>query len=123
MDSSRAVGVAPAGGKELAAAVVAAGRALDRLADALGEHEQVRVGGADQASALAALREENRQLREALESRGSIERAKGVLMAHNNCSERDAFSILADLARREQRKVRVIADELLGSLAGAAEPS
>lgn len=121
MDSASAVGVSPAGGKELAAAVKAAGHALEQLAEALGhQHEPVR-GGAESAPALAALREENRQLREALESRGSIERAKGVLMAHHNCSERDAFSILATLARREQRKVRVIADELLGSL--AVEPS
>jgi hypothetical protein len=123
VESSSAVGAPPTGGKELAAAVKAAGRALERLAETLGQqHEPVR-GGADQDSALAALREENRQLREALESRGSIERAKGVLMAHRNCSEHDAFSILTTRARREQRKVRVIADELLGSLAGAAVPS
>jgi hypothetical protein len=122
VDSASAVDVPAAGGKELAAAVKAAGHALEQLAEELGrqQHEPVR-GGAEPAPALAALREENRQLREALESRGSIERAKGVLMAHHNCSERDAFSILATLARREQRKVRVIADELLGSL--AVEPS
>lgn len=121
MDSSGAVAAPPAGGRELAAAVKAAGRALDRLAEQLGQQHDPVPGGADQASAIAALREENRQLREALESRGSIERAKGVLMAHRNCSEHDAFGILTALARREQRKVRVIADELLGSLAGAGE--
>jgi hypothetical protein len=124
VESSSAAGAPYAGGKELAAAAEAAGRALGRLSEALDRrHEPVRSGGnLDQASALAALREENRQLREALESRGSIERAKGVLMAHHNCSEHDAFSILVTLARREQRKVRVIADELLGSLAVLPEP-
>lgn len=119
MDSSWAIGASPVGGTELAVAVKAAGRALDRLAETLGRQQELARGGVDQTTALAALREENRQLREALESRGSIERAKGVLMAHRNCSERDAFGILAALARREQRKVRVIADELLDSLAGA----
>lgn len=120
MDPSGTLGTPPVGGSELAAAVKEAGYALERLAEALGRQHGTPRTGADGIPALAALREENRQLREALESRGAIERAKGVLMVHHNCSERDAFGILATLARREQRKVRVIADELLDSLAGAA---
>jgi len=56
-----------------------------------------------------ALRVENRQLKEALEARSVIERAKGILMARRGCDEATAFQLLATLARREQRKVRAIA--------------
>lgn len=82
--------------------------------------------GAVMSSAVAStdgrwdLVEENRQLREALESRATIERAKGVLMALHDCSEQEAFKILADTARRRHRKVRRVAEEFLLTLAAEA---
>lgn len=113
-----------AGRMDLAAAALrAAGHAFERLAEAVEPPKKAPVPpdqGRD-AAELAALREENRQLREALESRSSIERAKGVLMAKHNCSEQEAFGILSAAARRQQRKVRVVADELLGRLAAATQ--
>lgn len=56
-----------------------------------------------------AVRVENRQLKEALEARSVIERAKGMLMARRGCDEATAFQLLVTLARKEQRKVRAIA--------------
>jgi len=121
-DGSGAVGRA-----DLAAAALrAAGFAFERLADAVERPPALAPPEPEQIpSVLDALREENRQLREALESRSSIERAKGVLMAKHSCTEREAFSILAAAARRQQRKVRIVADELLADLTpvgGVAEP-
>jgi AmiR/NasT family two-component response regulator len=56
-----------------------------------------------------ALRVENRQLREALEGRALIERAKGMLMARRGCDEATAFEMLVALSRQQQRKVRAVA--------------
>ena len=55
------------------------------------------------------LRAENRQLKEALEGRALIERAKGMLMALRNCDEAAAFQLLVTLSRQQQRKVRAVA--------------
>jgi response regulator NasT len=56
-----------------------------------------------------ALRAENRQLKEALDARSLIERAKGMLMVRRGCDEAAAFQLLVTLARKEQRKVRAVA--------------
>ncbi|WP_369263950.1 ANTAR domain-containing response regulator [Streptomyces sp. R35] len=58
---------------------------------------------------LEALRAENRQLKEALEGRALIERAKGILMARRGCDEATAFRILVALSRKQHRKVRAVA--------------
>jgi len=58
---------------------------------------------------LEALRTENRQLKEALEGRALIERAKGMLMARRGCDEATAFRMLVTLSREQQRKVRAVA--------------
>jgi AmiR/NasT family two-component response regulator len=59
-----------------------------------------------------ALRVENRQLREALEGRALIERAKGMLMARRGCDEATAFEMLVVLSRKQQRKVRAVAADV-----------
>src|SRR5215471_21841990 len=46
------------------------------------------------------LRSENRQLREALEGRSVIERAKGMLMVLHDCDEEAAFQMLVALSQR-----------------------
>jgi AmiR/NasT family two-component response regulator len=58
---------------------------------------------------LEALRTENRQLKEALEGRALIERAKGMLMARRGCDEATAFRLLVALSRKQHRKVRAVA--------------
>ena len=48
-------------------------------------------------------------LKEALEGRALIERAKGMLMARRGCDEATAFQMLVALSRKQQRKVRAVA--------------
>lgn len=61
---------------------------------------------------LEALRTENRQLKEALEGRALIERAKGMLMAVRGCDEGAAFQLLVALSRKQGRKVRAVAADM-----------
>lgn len=84
------------------------------------EHQQAAELLADQAGvALANTRtysecsDKIRQLQEALESRVIIEQAKGVLMATTRCSPDDAFEQLKQRSQRENRKLRVVAEEIV----------
>ena len=63
---------------------------------------------------LEALRTENRQLKEAIEGRALIERAKGMLMARRGCDEATAFRVLVTLSRKQHRKVRAVAADFAG---------
>lgn len=99
---------------ELVAAAKAAAFTLEQLASCLGRGRSPGFDGTDVPSERwEALCEENRQLREALDSRGAIERAKGVLMGRFGYTEQEAFTLLVTTARRRHRKVRMIASELL----------
>lgn len=49
----------------------------------------------------------------ALEHRGTIEQAKGVIMTTTGCSPDDAFDLLREQSQRENRKVREIAQEIV----------
>ena len=55
------------------------------------------------------------QLQGALESRTVIEQAKGFLAAQESISVREAYEQLRSKARRERRRLSVVAAELLGS--------
>lgn len=57
------------------------------------------------------------QLAAALESRGVIEQAKGVLMSVQGCDADSAFDILRRASQRENRKLRVIAEEVVARAA------
>lgn len=101
----------------IAAAARAVAYTLEQLAVSLGSPAAGAGAGADEPSdRWEALLEENRQLREALDSRGAIERAKGVLMGRYGCTEQDAFTLLATAARRQHRRVRLIAHDLLSGI-------
>ena len=52
-------------------------------------------------------------LQRAMESRATIEQAKGILMARQRCSADEAFDILRRASQRENRKLRDIADEMV----------
>lgn len=54
-----------------------------------------------------------RNLEEALESRGVIDQAKGILMAREGCNADDAFDILRRASQRANRKVRDLAQEIV----------
>jgi response regulator NasT len=60
-----------------------------------------------------ALRQEAADLRQALEDRKVIERAKGVLMKKGNLDEQDAFRRLQKLASEKSRKLVEIAQMIL----------
>lgn len=59
------------------------------------------------------LRREAADLRQALEDRKTIERAKGIVMRRAALDEADAFRRLQDLASRQNRKLVEIARQLL----------
>jgi GAF domain-containing protein len=56
------------------------------------------------------------QLQEALESRVVIEQAKGVLMATEGIDAEAAFQVLKDRSQRTNRKIRLVAEEVIASL-------
>jgi AmiR/NasT family two-component response regulator len=59
------------------------------------------------------LHEKVEQLESALERRGVIERAKGVLMERHGVGEREAFGLLRDQARSSGRRVVQVAHSVL----------
>jgi len=76
---------------------------------------------------LDALRREVDQMRQGALSRAVIERAKGILMQGYGLSEAQSFEILNEMSKREHRKVRDIAADVVDgarptSLPPAPEP-
>jgi AmiR/NasT family two-component response regulator len=63
------------------------------------------------------LQEKVEQLESALERRGVIERAKGILMERHGVSEREAFELLRDQARPSGRRVVEVAQGVLDARA------
>jgi AmiR/NasT family two-component response regulator len=59
------------------------------------------------------LTEKVEQLESALERRGVIERAKGILMERHSVGERDAFEMLRDHARASGRRVVDVAQSVV----------
>ena len=59
------------------------------------------------------LHEKVEQLEGALERRGVIERAKGILMERHGCDERQAFDLLRDHSRSTGRRVVDVAQAVL----------
>ncbi len=65
-----------------------------------------------------ALELEVAQLRTAMASRAVIEQAKGVLMLLTGCADQAAFDLLTHISSHTHRKVRDVAQELVGSACG-----
>ena len=63
------------------------------------------------------------QLREALASRGRIEQAKGVLIARHGCTPDTAFEMLVAQSQDENRKLRVVADDIVAIAQNGAGPT
>jgi GAF domain-containing protein len=57
----------------------------------------------------------------AMQSRATIEQAKGILMAAQHCGPDPAFEILVRASQRQNRKLRDIADELVRNTAARHE--
>ena len=88
---------------------------------AVGDHERerglelraqaaaVRAGRATHTNLLVELQDEVAGLRKAMETRATIEQAKGILMAAEHCTPEEAFDVLVRASQRENRKLAVIA--------------
>ncbi len=63
----------------------------------------------------------NETLREALATREIIGEAKGIVMARAHCSPDEAFDQLRQISQRENRKLRVVAEELVASVESARD--
>lgn len=62
-----------------------------------------------------ALKDEVHDLKDAMETRKLIERAKGILMKRCTISEEDAFKILQRYSQKENKKMREIAKSIISA--------
>ncbi len=67
----------------------------------------------DVESQAIRLRVEVAGLQRAMESRATIEQAKGILMAAEHCSPSAAFDILTRASQRQNRKLALVAAEIV----------
>jgi GAF domain-containing protein len=65
------------------------------------------------ARAYWGAKEQSEQLQRAMESRATIEQAKGILMAQSRVTPEEAFQLLVRASQRENRKLREIAAEIV----------
>ncbi len=75
----------------------------------------LRVARHDRPSAAhpAQAAVEQAALLEAVENRAVIEQAKGMLMLKHRCDADSAFGLLVEISRRERRKVREVAGDIV----------
>jgi response regulator NasT len=85
-----------------------------RESDLLPAIEAARVRHAE----LQAVREEAGSLRDALESRKVIERAKGLLMEKDGLSEAEAFARLRGASQQTGKPLREVADAVVAAFGG-----
>jgi response regulator NasT len=62
-----------------------------------------------------SLKKEVNDLKDAIETRKLVERAKGILMKRCNLSEEDAFKLLQSHSQRENKKMREIAETIVSA--------
>ncbi len=62
-----------------------------------------------------SLKVEVNDLKDAIETRKLVERAKGILMKRCNISEEDAFKLLQTHSQKENKKMREIADTIISA--------
>lgn len=75
------------------------------------------------ATHINALEQEVAQLREALDSRGTIEQAKGMLMLSRQCTAEEAFTILRELSQNTNVRLVDVAAALIYQLKGSKAES
>lgn len=75
------------------------------------------------AMRLAQLAELTGHLENALESRGVIDQAKGVIIAENRCTPDEAFAILRTASQNRNVKIRDLAAEVVSRASGAHHPA
>jgi GAF domain-containing protein len=62
----------------------------------------------------------NGQLREALDSRELIGQAKGILMEREHITAEEAFALLKQVSQRTNRKLRIVAQDVIDAIANGA---
>jgi AmiR/NasT family two-component response regulator len=77
----------------------------------------------DVESQAIRLRAEVAGLKRAMESRATIEQAKGILMAVEHCSPGAAFDILTRASQRQNRKLALVAAEIVERTSQPCEPA
>ncbi|MFF3491974.1 ANTAR domain-containing protein [Streptomyces sp. NPDC002795] len=80
-------------------------------------------GNVELAPAIVMLRAENDMLRRALASHGVIDQARGMVMALAPCSRGEARSLLMDVARQCDVKLREVANALVATSDGDPLPA
>jgi PAS domain S-box-containing protein len=80
------------------------------VARLLADHATVALANAE---LYTSARQLATHLAAALESRGVIEQAKGILMATQGCGPDEAFDILRRASQRQNRKLRLIAENIV----------
>lgn len=95
------------------------GEADEKVGRAFAEQAAVIVAN---AQAYWGAREHSMHLDEAVRSRAVIEQAKGIIMAQSNLDADAAFDVLRRVSRRENRKLRDVATDLVERTRTAALP-
>jgi len=85
------------------------------LAQALAAHVTVALGHAESDWGML---EKNQNLQLALQSRGVIDQAKGIIMATSKCTAADAFQQLRNVSMSQNIKLADIAASLVASASG-----
>jgi AmiR/NasT family two-component response regulator len=68
------------------------------------------------------LREENRQLKEGMQSRARIDQAMGVVVALGRVTPDDAWDLLREVSMNTNTKLRTVAEAVVGWPIGRALP-
>src|SRR4051794_11093766 len=76
----------------------------------LGQYVGIVANATDEWNRASTLAQ---QMQEAMESRGVIEQAKGILMAQRRCTAEEAFEMLVRLSQESHRKLRDVASALV----------
>jgi AmiR/NasT family two-component response regulator len=105
--------------REIHEAPLRSDEALRNSAALLGAAEQkiaqLETQGVADRAELSALLREIAGLREAMESRATIEQAKGIIMGSTGCDPDAAFTVLIEQSQHQNRKLREVAEELVRS--------
>jgi GAF domain-containing protein len=80
------------------------------VAESLGHYASIVLSNADLYFTAESRAE---QMHQAMQSRATIEQAKGILMGQRRCSSDEAFDILVRLSQQSGRKLRDVAQALV----------
>lgn len=97
---------------------------LDRpvLDGSVPDHDEFPSQGPDATDPDADLRLELDQLRRAMRSRGTIDLARGILMAAFGLSQDDAWKVLVATSQHTNTKLRSLAEQVVDSTGGTPLP-